>query len=91
MISRRIAQELQLHSTGEVEISGVHGVQKSKTYIVDLLFTNGFAIPGVRVSEADDGGGFDVLIGMDVIGKGRLVVDGLGDGCYIAFAFPAET
>lgn len=89
MISRRIARELQLHSTGEVEISGVHGVNSANTYIVDLIFACGFMIPGLRVSEADDGGGFDVLIGMDVISRGRLTVDGLGEGCHITFAFPA--
>lgn len=90
MISAEVARKLKLHRTGEVQISGVHGMKQTSTYMVDLLFANGFSIDGLNVSEADDGGGFDVLIGMDVIGRGRLLVDGLGDGCYIAFTFPAD-
>ena len=91
MISRRIAKKLKLHSTGKVQISGVHGVVETNTYIVDLLFDNGFEISGLHVSEADDGGGFDVLIGMDVIGQGQFSVDGTGSGCDVFFAFPAES
>ena len=88
MISRRVAEKLKLKSTGKVEIAGVHGVTMANTYIVNLIFNNGFSIFGLPVSEADNGGGFDVLIGMDVISRGKLIVDGLKDGCYIAFTFP---
>ena len=90
MVSRSIAKKLNLRRTGKVQISGVHGIADTNTYIVDLHFANGFKITGLPVSEADDGGGFDVLIGMDVISQGKLIVDGTGDGCQIAFAFPAE-
>ena len=89
MIARRIARELQLSPTGVVDISGVHGVHSTETYKVDLLFGNGFQIPGLQVSAADDNGGFDVLIGMDIISSGRLIVDGINKGCYIRFEFPA--
>jgi hypothetical protein len=88
MIAQHIAEELKLESTGKVQIAGVHGVTAAKTYIVSLLFGNGFAITDLPVSEADNGGGFDVLIGMDVISKGKLLVDGLRDGCQIVFEFP---
>lgn len=90
MISRRVAEKLQLKSTGKIEIAGVHGVTLADTYVVNLIFNNGFSIFGLPVSEADDGCGFDVLIGMDIISKGRLIIDGLSEGCHIAFAFPAD-
>ena len=91
MIARHIAEKLRLESTGNVQIAGVHGVKDAKTYIVSLIFGNGFVIPDLPVSEADNNGGFDVLIGMDVIARGKLIIDGLGDGCQIAFEFPEES
>ena len=90
MISRRIAEQLKLHSIGKAHISGVHGVVETDIYIIDIVFGNGFTISGLRVSEADNGGGFDVLIGMDVIGHGRLIVDGTGEMSEVFFAFPAD-
>lgn len=90
MISKKIAEKLKLHSTGKIKISGVHGVVESNTYVVDFIFCNGFEITGVHVSEADNGGGFDVLIGMDIIAKGKLIVDGINNDCYVSFIFPAE-
>ena len=87
MITRRIAQKLNLHSIGKVRIAGVHGAVNTNIYTVDIRFGNGFTIPNVTVSEADDGGGFDVLIGMDIINQGRLLIDGSGAGVSVFFAY----
>ena len=89
MITRRIAQKLKLNAIGKVMISGVHGVVNANIYSVNIHFRNGFVIPCVTVSEADDGGGFDVLIGMDIINQGRLIVDGTDARGSVFFSFPA--
>jgi hypothetical protein len=58
---------------------------------VDIVFGNGFTIPSVKVSEASDFGGFDLLIGMDIIGQGALVLDGTQDKLNVRFQFPADS
>ena len=76
MISQSIARKLNLQPDGKTRISGVHGIEDAAVYHVDLRFNNGFTIPDVRVSEASDNGGFDVLIGMDIISRGELRICG---------------
>jgi hypothetical protein len=76
MISQGIARKLNLQPDGKTRISGVHGIEDAAVYHVDLRFNNGFTIPDVRVSEASDNGGFDVLVGMDIICRGELRICG---------------
>ena len=90
MISAAMAKKLQLTPSGTIQIAGVHGVQNARCYYVDIIFGNGFCIPSVKVSEASDFGGFDLLIGMDIIGQGALVLDGTQDVLNVRFQFPAE-
>lgn len=90
MISAAMAKKLQLTPSGTMQIAGVHGVQNARCYYVDIIFGNGFCIPSVKVSEASDFGGFDLLIGMDIIGQGALVLDGTQELLNVRFQFPAE-
>ena len=90
MISAAMAKKLQLPANGTVQIAGVHGVQNARCYYVDIVFGNGFCIPAVKVSEASDFGGFDVLIGMDIIGKGALIVDGTQGKLNVRFQISAD-
>lgn len=90
MISAAIAKKLQLQVNGTVQIAGVHGIQNARCYYVDIIFGNGFCIPSIKVSEASDFGGFDLLIGMDIIAKGALIVDGTQGGLNVRFQIPAD-
>ena len=90
MISAAMAKKLQLAPNGVVQIAGVHGIQNARCYYVDLVFGNGFCIPSIKVSEASDFGGFDLLIGMDIIGQGALVVNGTGNTLNVHFQFPID-
>lgn len=89
MIARHVAEKLGLHAIGQVRIAGVHGAQAANVYKIDLIFGNGMRIPEVKVSEAADGGGFDVLIGMDIIRQGVFIVDGSAGETNVYFACPA--
>ncbi|MBS1369811.1 MAG: hypothetical protein HPZ91_07645 [Lentisphaeria bacterium] len=91
MITREIAEKLGLHPIGNVKIAGVHGAQSANVYEVDLVFGNGCRIPAVRVSEATGSGGFDVLLGMDIISRGVFVIDGSGKGTRVYFACPTAS
>lgn len=78
VISRRIAQELNIQSTGRqrVQVVGSGGQPHeydTDTYLVNLYLPNKVAIAGVRVSEGEVAGA-DVLVGMDVITGGDLAI-----------------
>ena len=89
MVSAALAKKLTLQPVGTVQIAGVHGVQNAKCYSIDIVFGNKFTIPAVKVSEASDFGGFDMLIGMDIIGKGKMLIDGTENKLKVCFQFPA--
>lgn len=89
MIASDVAEKLKLHHCGETRIFGVHGSQKAKVYKVDVVFPQASVIlPGIRVSEADSGGGFDLLVGMDIIGRGMLGIYGDGTSLSVVFGLP---
>jgi hypothetical protein len=89
MIAAGVAEKLKLHPCGETRIFGVHGSQNAKVYNVDLIFPQaGVILPGIRVSEADSGGGFDLLVGMDIIGRGMFGIYGDGASLSVLFGLP---
>lgn len=89
MISSATAKKAGLISSGVTQISGVHGAQSSKTYTVDIVFGNDFSIPHIKVAEASDMAGFDLLVGMDVIAKGIMLLDGTSGKLRVKFQYPA--
>ena len=90
MISASMAKKLALAPTGITQISGVHGVNNAKCYLVDVVFGNGFCIPSVKVAEAADTGGFELLVGMDVINRGVMLIDGSKGKLTVRFQLPTH-
>lgn len=91
MISQKVAKILNLCPCGSTNITGVHGTERANQYVVDLVFGNGFSLKNIKVAEASDGGGFDVLVGMDVIGNGAFFIDGASqDDTVVEFAYPLQ-
>lgn len=92
MIAANVAEKLKLKPCGETRIFGVHGSQKAKVYTVDVVFPRAkVKLPGIRVSEADDGGGFDILVGMDIIGRGMFGIYGNGESLSVVFGLPLSS
>ena len=92
MIAADLAKRLKLSPCGETRILGVHGSQKAKVYKVDVVFSQaGVILPDVRVSEADSGGGFDILVGMDIIGRGMFGIYGNGASLSVVFGLPLSS
>ncbi len=88
MISASMAKKLGLLPVGTTQISGVHGVNNAKLYCVDMVFEKGFCIPKVKVAEAADTGGFELLVGMDIINKGIMLIDGSRGKLAVRFQYP---
>ena len=91
MISASMARKLQLNPIGTIQIAGVHGVQNAKCYLIDIIFKNGFTIENIKVSEASNFGGFDLLVGMDIIKRGVFFIDGTDGDLKVLFQFPTAS
>jgi predicted aspartyl protease len=91
MISASMARKLQLNPIGTIQIAGVHGVANAKVYNIDIIFQNGFTIKNIKVSEASNFGGFDLLVGMDIIKRGVFLIDGTDGKLKVLFQFPADS
>ncbi len=90
MISANTARKLMLAPVGLTQIAGVHGINNAKCYLVDVIFGNGFTLHEIKVSEASDFGGFDFLVGMDIISRGIMLLDGATDN-KLKVRFQIET
>lgn len=91
MISASMARKLQLNPIGMTQIAGVHGVANAKIYNIDIIFQNGFTIENIKVSEASNFGGFDLLVGMDIIKRGVFLIDGTDGELKVLFQFPTAS
>jgi hypothetical protein len=83
-ISRKIITALQLNPSGKQQVGGLHGAQATTLYQfqIGLLFPQSQAVTGAIAGqlflvpvigpEFVPPGGFDVLLGRDVICKGHF-------------------
>ena len=90
MIAANVAKHLSLTPTSTVAIAGVHGIKDAPCYYVDVLFDNGALLRDIKVAEASNVGGFGLLVGMDIIGKGVFRVDGTNNYLQVDFEVAAE-
>lgn len=73
-ISASLAKSLSLEGFGETAVQGVTGTAVCTTYFVSLHLPNGVVIPQLEVCDLEGNIGCDVLIGMDVIGRGDFAI-----------------
>ena len=88
MIAENVAKKLMLRPIGRTTVAGVHGINSANCYLVTLKFGNDVQLKDIRVSEASNNGGFGLLVGMDIIGRGTLHIDGADDTLHVTFELP---
>lgn len=89
-ITPRAVKALGLKPIGVVESHGVHSSALCNVYLVNLYFPNHVALTGLRVAECDLGDSFDILIGMDVIGKSDFAITNRGGNTTFSFRMPSN-
>lgn len=90
LISARVAKVLGLTSIGKSGVSGYNeGIDVKDTYCVHVGLPTGDIVTNVMAMEFDSDE-YDVVIGMDVIGKGDLAVTNLDDKTTFTFRIPSE-
>lgn len=88
-ITKKVADSIGAIPTGVALVGGVHGVEQVSQYIVDLHLPNNITLGEVEVTELCDSAGCDVLVGMDVIGRGDFAVSNYGGKTYFTFRVPS--
>ena len=90
LISARVAKVLELTSIGKSGVSGYNeGIDVKDTYCVHVGLPTGDIVTNIMAMEFDSDE-YDVVIGMDVIGKGDLAVTNLDDRTTFTFRIPSE-
>lgn len=91
LISARVTKVLGLVSIGKSGVSGYNeGIDVKDTYCVHVGLPTGDIVTNIIAMEFDSDE-YDVVIGMDVIGKGDLAVTNLNDRTTFTFRIPSFT
>lgn len=88
-----LARELGLTKVDEAAIATMAGTVKVPQFFVDVRLAESMIVRSIRVNGVDLSGrpdGMRLLLGMDVISRGRLVVDTLGGTTRMEFSMPDE-
>ena len=70
VISKSVARNLRLEVKGCVKLRFANGAEKSNVYKIDLGLSKEIVFEEIFVRECNDGGNFEMLIGMDIISRG---------------------
>lgn len=89
-ITASLATLIGAMPTGVAEVHGVHGPALANTYLVDIILPNNVLIKQVRTTElAATVGGFDLLIGMDIINMGDFCITNANGNTVFTFRLPS--
>lgn len=72
VICSAVAKNLGLEAKGSTKLRYANGVQKTNIYRLDLHLSEDIVFKNIFVRECNDGGNFEMIIGMDVISRGDL-------------------
>ena len=91
MISDDVVKRCGLVLIGYTNIQHAQGTtQNVPVYLVNIGLPNMVMIPGVKVAIGQLPNGIDVLIGMDIIGKGDFAVTKPGGRTKFSFRIPSQ-
>ena len=92
VISQRVIDRCALQPSGVMQVKGVHGPATERNkYLVNITLNNGtvrFVAFEITHGDLD---GFDVLIGMDVIGLGDFSVTNANGFTMFSYRAPSQT
>lgn len=91
VITRNVAQALNLAPIRMAEVHGVHGAETVPVYMVGVSLPNETGFRAVPVTECKAlNGPAEVLVGMDIIGMGDFAVSNYHDKTQFTFRLPSK-
>jgi predicted aspartyl protease len=90
VITRTMAEQLNLKPISMQRVRGVTGEQDKNVYLVNMRLPNSVGLCFVRVTECEDIlGNASVLIGMDIISMGDFSVTSVDGQTVLSFRIPS--
>lgn len=89
VITQKVVQECGLKPTGMVKVFHADGETITNTYLVNIRLPNKVEVCQIRVTEGILTGQADVLIGMDIIGRGDFAVTNKNGKTVFSFRMPS--
>jgi len=89
-ISPQVVTDLQLPSIKATNVAVGGGTLLTTSHLVNIMLPNRVGFPNVLVTKMALLGGFDALIGMDIIGAGDFAVTHQGGKTTFSFCFPSR-
>lgn len=90
VVTKAMARKLNLKPTGKTEVRNTSGKELENTYLINIYLPNKVALSFLRVVECKElVGGFDFLIGMDVIGIGDFAITNVNNETTLSYRVPS--
>lgn len=90
VVTPSTAAKLGLVATGVKNSNTAGGVRPAKTYVVNIYLPQGVAFDGMQVSDCVDTGGFEAILGMDIISQGDSVISNHNGETWLTFRVPSS-
>jgi hypothetical protein len=88
VIAAKVVAGCGLQPISKALVNTANGVTRADVYMVNIRLPNSVAFPNVRVTEGDLGG-YEVLIGMDIIAQGDFAITNKEGKTVFSFRFPS--
>jgi hypothetical protein len=89
-ITKTKAEELGLVPIGKTEVFHAVGSTIRDAFLLNVYLPNRFSMPMVRVTECTSvQGGFDFIIGMEILTLGDLAITNFGGKTVVSFRMPS--
>ncbi len=90
VITTKVVEELGLAPSGMANVSGILGSGMQNTYLVSIYLPSSVSFREVNVTECPSiTGGYDVIIGMDIITTGDFSVTNVNGKTTFSFRYPS--
>ena len=90
VITKRVSQDCHLKAIAMTRVRGVHGIKMASLCLINIRLPNELEISKLQVTEAEElSSGADVLIGMDIIGRGDFAVSNYRGNTTFTFRHPS--
>ncbi len=87
-ITQKVASECGLMPIGTARVHHAQGVETVDVFLASILLPNRIVIPEITVTKANLIGA-DMLIGMDIIGRGDFAVSNFNGSTRFSFRMPS--
>ncbi len=89
VVSERVINECRLKPTGVTRVQHVGGISTTEVFLLNIMLPNEVGIPQLKVSKGVLFGGFDVLIGMDILNRGDFSLTNKDGKTTFSFRYPS--